>query len=459
MYYKYILTIIFFLYSIILSIYLTVHTDEYWTYASLFYYSEGNKTYLDYFNHRLPLLDLFYGSALYFLPKKIIYMRVISVLFATASLYFFLDKIKNVNSKIIIFLLYCQPICISMFSTVTTYSISNFISTISVYYLINGNIIKFQISNTIFYLTRYFIDFSIVVGSFISGIIYYSRRNLVLSIIIPAIIFLILYAFYGENVYYHTFEFNKNSFYYMSLAGINDGYYYDPIRKFIFLRKLELMNFYGLYVIFLISSIYIIINKINNNAVKSLYIYIVAMYIFYYITLNDFPITKIYAVPFVIGLWMIAENYVSKNIKIIIIVILAIGLFQHNYKISDMQIIDICNKINCSKKSFATNPIINTRLNSSNKKFIMELYSLAQGDPEKYHLYDSNQIINDIMYGEYNYIILDDRFHSRKNMSLMISNIQYDKVDEFLKFNYFCKEIYRDYKLDRTIYIYEKKIN
>jgi hypothetical protein len=80
---------------------------------------------------------------------------------------------------------------------------------------------------------------------------------------------------------------------------------------------------------------------------------------------------------------MIAENYVSKNIKIIIIVILAIGLFQHNYKISDMQIIDICNKINCSKKSFATNPI--------NKEGFFEAQIIELSDCNVLSALDTNQ--------------------------------------------------------------------
>ncbi len=456
MYYKYILTTLFFLYSFILALYSNIHTDEYWSYATIYYYSKGLIPYIDYFNHRLPIVDIFYGSVFKLLEISLVKARIISAILATFSLYLTLKLVKDKYDKIIIFLIYCQPLHVAMLSTVTTYALSGVLNSAAIIFLLRNYFKKYLFINVFFYLTRYLLDFSIIVSSAISLVVYKSRQKFIISITISLITIICLYILFGENVYWHTFNFNKNSFQYMQLNGVFDDYYSDKINKFLLLRKLELYGWYNIYFVFIVATYFIYKNKIYKESVFSIYAILLAIYSFYYITFNDYPITKIYAIPFIIALWAISGEYISKKIKFTVILTLTIGLINQNIKITTDQLTDICNKIDCSSKSFATNPILNTSINNSNRNFIMELYSLAHNDPIKYLLYNSELFTKEIVTGNYKYLILDQRFHSRENMSKMIGDYQYKEIINYLNSEYKIREIYFDKKLDQSVYIYKK---
>jgi hypothetical protein len=456
------LVIIYFLTATGIALNTQIHTDEYWSYASIFYTTKGYLPLKDFFSHRLPFFSLFYAYLIGLIDISLLNARMLSVLLATFVLYKLLQEVKksenNIYVLIVIFLAYIHPTNLYLLSTVTTYALTNAIILLSLKSYDGKNFYQYILINKLVYLMRYIIDIFPLIEVVNLFLLKRGWKYIIFSLASTITIIVCLFIVYGNNAYLDTFIFNKQSFEFMLSSGAisNDV---SKITKFIYLRKEEIKYWFAIYVILFVTIYYTKLIERSLKSISHYLVYLVFIYLFYYLTLNDYPITKITALPIILYAYGRASKSIPSAIHKIIICIVIIPLIIFKMPLIENEgkkSLAICSYIDCSKRTLAINPILQTMTSTINTKLIMELYSFAQND-SNYGLYKGVDIIKSIENMEYQNIVLDERFVNRKNMSKMISDIEFEEIFKQINKNYNLKETYFDSALGMKVYAYTIK--
>jgi hypothetical protein len=457
-----ILAIIYFLIATATALSAQVHTDEYWSYATIYYASKGYLPFKDYFSHRLPFFSLFYAHTLDIFEISLHSARMVSVFLATLVLYKLLILASKSGSNIYVYsvllLAYIHPTNLYLMSTATTYALTNAMILLSLRSYDNNKIYEYVLINKMIFLTRYIVDVFPVIEAVNLYLFNRNRKYFIASILSTLLVIVGLILVFGEFAYLDTFVYNKQSFEFMLSSGAISNNY-TKIEKFVFLRKEEIKYWFAIYSILFMTIYYCKRVEGSLKAISHYLVYLILIYLFYYFSLNDFPITKISAIPIILYAYTrMSKSFSNVAHKILIcLTLIPVLIFKIPFtELERKNSLAICKYIDCSERTLSINPILQTLTSTIDTKLIMELYSFAQNDV-KYGLFKAEDIIKSITNMEYKNIILDERFISRKNMSKMISDIEFTEIFAQLNKNYDLKEIYFDTALGMNVHAYTLK--
>jgi hypothetical protein len=458
--YHYFLAILVFFY-IIFSVtqgllYSQIHTDEFW----YVYEARAIAEYSDVFNHRLPLQSYVYGIYGRLFGTDILTLRMLSVCLFIFSIFIFLYflivvKKNNPVSTLLAALIFCHPFLIDMAATVTSYSLSIFLLVVFIILFEQSKFYQAIVPFLSLYLTRYTVDFSIFVfpaAAILSKInkkIYFNLS--VFMILIVAILFI------DQQTFKNTFLFNLAVKDFQIERGILSN---DVFKSFTYLRKLEFLAFFMLLPVVALLFLNIKIKDLfsSNNLVYLIFIF--GGFSYYWLTFNDYPITKLIFFPLIAIL--VAKLAVDNFLTKLTIILVGVSFFyMPNLILKNENIVkstNVCEFISCeSTDVLALNPIVASEFKSHIPGVPMELYSFAFDQKKHFDgLISSDQFVKLIKEAFPKVVIIDSRLTARKNMSRVFSDRQYNNILQSLGNNYELKKSYFDPNFGEDFFIYVK---
>tara|TARA_B100001057_G_scaffold416431_1_gene434445 strand:+ start:3926 stop:5503 length:1578 start_codon:yes stop_codon:yes gene_type:complete len=502
---KFTLTFLFFILFLYYSLNSAIHTDELWTYSESVLFKRGYMPYSEFFSHRLPMSLFVSYPWLSLFGEGYFNLRLLCVVISTISIYLFLDLIEKIFLKNIIiifsFLILLHKYYFDAQSLLLNMAIFNFflVLTLRLIFFTNSFNIKkiniFFFLQGLIFLSRYIVDIqTVLIFSYLFFILGYlfifhkNKFNKNIKYILPCAIFIPFVTIYvslflEDKIFYDVVTYNLNQSSLMREL-IFTKYDVSIIKKFLILRYLEFKEFLAVILFFILSFIFYIkkifhlLKKENNyiNNFKNIIIneklflfclvFIISYYLFYTVTLNDYPITKIYLIyPTIIIICNFLNDCLTKlkNKKIIIISVFICTILIQNLKtinvfkfhninhyqnivelnINIMRDFDFDN----NKDIFLTfNPLLFRYFNVEKNKS-MELFSLLHNlnpnEAKYYNLAHKSTIIENIKNKKYRFIILEEkRIFSGKHMSRILDKNFIIDLKKQIKLNYFFHSIY-----------------
>ena len=372
---KFILTLLFFILFLNHSLYSIINTDELWTYSESVLFKRGFIPYSEFFSHRLPMSLLISYPWLNLFGEGYFNLRFLCVVISTISIYLFFDLIEKIFNKNILiicsFLILLNKYYFDAQTLLLNMAIFNFFLVLTLRLIFFTNRFNIKKINIFFFLqgliflSRYIVDIQTLLIFFylffILGylfIFYKSKFNKFIKYILPTAIFIPFVTIYislfvEDKIFYDVVTYNLNQSSLMREL-ISAKYDFSIIKKFLFLRFLEFKEFFAIIIFFILSFVYYIkkifnflkkesnyINNLKNIIINErlflfCLIFILSYYLFYLVTLNDYPITKIYLIYPIIIIICNFINYCLtkfKNKKKIIILIFICTFLIQNFKI------------------------------------------------------------------------------------------------------------------------------
>lgn len=486
----FVLITFFLLLTFYYSYFSIIHTDETWNIFEAKLISEGLKPYKDFFLHRLPLTTYLNSLVIQTFGEKLIYLRItasiISFLTFMVFYMYFLIHLKKRISKLLVFSLLLIPIFFWSQNIIATYAYGNFLILLSFIFLenfeknIKSKFIIFLILNFFIIFNRYIIDVHIIYCfiSIIFIVIKFPKfkKFLITSSFLFFISIILVFLNFDKNIFFSTIEYNFSQASFLS-EEVQNKNLIQNIKNFIFLRKLEFSSYIILILLFLISlwkffsKVYVFkLTRFNFKKIEIidiiLLIFIFGYYLFYILTLSDYPITKSYLIfpslIFIIRNFKICKLE-NKILYPILIVSLLINFnnfqnikFSKKNRLSNFEKVDVRNIQQYLETNdnivFTLNPILGFYFNID-QNYSMELYSLLHNlSPEnanKFHLGHYENLISNIVDKKYDLLIInDERLFGNKNMSKILSNEKKNKIREVINRNYIfvgkIDSVYRD---------------
>lgn len=455
-----------------------IWTDENWYYHSAVLFSNNYLPYIDFFYHRLPLNVEFYGLLFKLFGSSFITARFISLFLfmalvnlTSATVYKICNDFKMV---ILSYLAMICPAALFGYLTVATFSLSALLIVLSAFVLTTGlnkniKLFLFIFLNFLIYANRYLVDYQLIFLSIllISLVIYYHRDKLALlsitlSSTIGCLYIFKYFIFYGDkNIFFNTVTFNFSLKGYLRESGVTlPAGLKENLIQFINLRFFEFDSFYPINVICIVGILVLAITFLKNRMkIKDIivsprlltlhYLTLVVLlnFGFYYISLLDWPTSKLYVFPVmsIIGIWLISEIFkqISQHQdtmpeKAIFLLFLTLFLTQGmasskeytnlRYLDSDLASLE---KVSHSVRNATggTNGMILTFTPLlahsgiiSDPRLNMEMFAfrpnLTHEEVLKYHLMDAKLMISEIESKKYAAIVLSEkRFFGNSHMS------------------------------------------
>lgn len=467
--------------------------DENWYYHGALLFSKGSIPYTDFFYHRLPLHVEFYGTLFKLIGASFVKGRLISL-----SLFLILNNLQayvvyrvcqNFFAVSLSYLAFLTPVTLYSYLTNTTYALSSLLLVFSVFLIVvqkfkYTRLFLFTLVNFLIYSGRYIIDYYLpILVLLITGLILYFRKDRkALLMIFSASALGLLYIFKytlltgDTNIIFDTITFNfltidKNAT--PAVAVLS-----EKILSFARFRFMEFENYYPFNIFFVAATLWLLksvwlgsfkatLAHIPRSPASSLALLFactitITHFIFFYISLLDWPVTKSYVFPFVIllALWLISETLArfrsDKQYKIIFQILFVLLFFtaplavseefvKTSYEKSDVaklsQITDRIHKLEGFRPgvmlsfmpALATDTLINEpRLN-------MEMLSfqphLDRGLVERYMLANSEILSKSISEKKYSVVVLSNRFMKPMHAAKVIAPFQ-STLLELIKKNY-----------------------
>ena len=436
------------------AFYSQIHTDEFW----YIYQARSVAENMSVFNHRLPLQSIIYGAFAKVFGGDILTLRMLSVSFFVMSIFTFLYylifiKKYSPNHLLWVLIVFCHPFLIEMAGTVTSYSISIFFLTIFIILFEQGKFYQALVPFLSFYLVRYIIDFSILV--FPTAALFAKTHKieyLKLSIIVLLVVSLL---FFGGTYYKDTFLFNLGVSDFQIDNGILNA---DTFARFIHLRKLEILSFFAFIPIGILLLLKLEFGKLLFSKNLLYLIFLFGGIAYYWLTINDYPITKLIFFPFIaiLAAKLADSNLISRLVLVLSLIgmLYTPSLIPKNQNVTHSR--NICAFVSCDSTSvLSINPIIASEFKSHIYAAPMELYSFAFDHQDQYeNLYSSDQFIDLIQNKNPEIIVVDSRLTSRKNMSLVFSDEKYNEILKLLKDKYRLDKSYFDSNFGEDFFIY-----
>ena len=466
--------------------------DEGFYYHGALLYSKGFIPYIDFFYHRLPLHIELYGSLFKIFGDTFLIGRYISLFFylllinLISLLTFFL--IRNYYASLLCFVAMLNPIALYGYLKNSTYALSAnliILSALIIYIPLKTKTkwFLFILINFLIWSNRYLIDYQsfFMLGLFLSSL-YIFKNDLKTSVVIigsfilgTVILFKYTIIFGDKNILFDTIDFNFLQKKYI----IESGYQVstsikDTIKLFANLRLLEFDAYYPYIVFCLFSIVFIFVRFFNliknrrwdqfkNDPKEIVKCYLALIFLmnfsFYYLSVNDWPVGKLYVYPLMILLSLIIIfdllNHLAKvgfffHYKVLLSILFCLFIFQGfssslefiktSYLKSDMYLLKKVNKlVNESTKSregmmltfspsLATSHFINEPLLN------MDLYTFKPNFDEnfirKYKLMSPNILLNKIKEQKYDIIILsNERFYKKTGLPQILNPYRQDILD------------------------------
>jgi hypothetical protein len=438
------------------ALYSQIHTDEFW----YVYEARAIAEYSDVFNHRLPLQSYIYGVYGRFFGTDILTLRMLSACLFILSIFIFIYflivvKKNNPTGVLLAVLIFCHPFLIDMAGTVTSYSLSFFLSMIFIILFEQNKFYQAIVAFLSLYFTRYIVDFSIFVFpaatlfSKVNRKIYFNLS--VLTILMVTILFM------NESIFKNTFLFNLGVKDFQIERGILSE---DVFKRFIHLRKSEFLAFFMLLPVILLLLINIKTKDLFSSKNLVYFIFIFGGFSYYWLTVNDYPITKLIFFPFIA---ILVAKLAGANLasKLTFIVVSVSFFYMPNLLLKNENIVkstNVCEFISCESIGvLALNPIVASEFRSYIPGVPMELYSFAFDQKKHYDgLISSDRFVELIRISLPEVVIIDSRLTGRKNMSQVFSDHQYNDILRSLHNNYKLKKGYFDSNFGEDFFIYVK---
>lgn len=476
-----------------------IWTDENWYYNGAVLFSKGYLPYIDFFYHRLPLHIEFYGILFKIFNSSFIFGRIISlglfIILINLTAYIIYQMYGNTKLVLLTYIAYLNPLCLYGYLTNSTYSLNALliIITISLFYWrwrLEHKIFFFIIFNFLILSNRYIIDYQTVFLSLIIiGLIYkfWNNHKILLYIISSTIIGILFIAkyfiIYGDtNIVYDTIVYNFSLKNILVTNGVNlPSGVVENIVQFARIRFAEFDSYYPFNIMAILAIFFIVHSFVKKRKFELIHYYIIAILLFnilfYYATIDDWPVGKLYIYPLLIILSIIFVNKITKTFKIkfsfyfFILLFLTQGLsvgrnfITTNYNQSDIyELNKVSKRIDkyadeglmltftplLSNSGIITEPLLN-----------MEMFSfrpdLNSSEAKKIRVLNVDLLLEKISVGTYSIIVLsDERFFNGRSVAKTITPYKEEIINTIMK-KYELKEIVNSGNFRSSFQIYGKK--
>jgi len=443
-----------------------IWTDENWYYNGAVLFSKGYTPYVDFFYHRLPLHIEFYGSLFKLFGASFITGRLISfclflmLINVTAIIIY---RLTHNNLMVLLsYIAFLSPIALYGYVMNATYTLNALLLVISAFLFVsnislNKKIFIFVLLNFLVLSNRYLVDYqSLFLIFMIPGLFYYYRkdRNALLAIgfstVLGVYYIVRYYFFYGaENILFDTITFNFTIKSVMGANGVHVAIgFVENLVKFFKIRFLEFDSYYP-FNIFCAVSIGVLIFNLWKREKSTLLLYYISTVVilnfsFYYISISDWPVGKLYVYPFMIilSIWLIhriLNVFPSQALKAIFIVLfltqgLSVGgeYVTTSYQSSDIaELENVSTEIKKNVKNkngmiLSFTPLLSHSGLVSEPLLNMEMFifrpDMEVEEVKKRKMMNTDILVENILSRKYEAIVLsEERFFSGKHAGKVIA--------------------------------------